>query len=285
MFRLGYTQRVLEHVGKTNPTTFVGVVLLAVLSPLLYWYVLPVEALNQTIFLATSGLVEADLLIRIFEICFVLVFVRLAGGLRARDLGLTSPLPRAVLFTALLWALTQVGLAIWQIGTVGQISWNGAWREPGATFVLGELISQLFGNALFEETVWRGFIFVQLFSLLKQRGVKRALPKSLLISQGLFALTHIPFQLLNWGSTWAELPFWLLATGVAGAIFAVVYIKTQNLFIAVGFHAIFNEPTQLFAPPVEPSQIPTTMVTMLGLGLVFLPRIGQLWRREAFFTV
>lgn len=177
-----------------------------------------------------------------------------------------------------------MGLAVWQIGTAGQISWNDAWREPGATVVLGELVSQLFGNTLSEEIIWRGFVFVQLFLLFKQREVKRALLKSLLISQGLFALMHIPFQLNNWGSTWAELPFWLLATGTAGVIFAVVYIKTNNLFIAVGFHAIFNEPTQLFAPPIEPSQLPTTIATLLGLALIFLSRVGQLWRREALLV-
>ena len=97
--------------------------------------------------------------------------------------------------------------------------------------MFGELISQLFGNALFEEIVWRGFIFVQLFLLLKEREVRRALLKALLISQGLFALMHLPFQLIAWGSTWATLSFWLLATGIVGVIFAVVYIKTGNLYL------------------------------------------------------
>ena len=199
------------------------------------------------------------------------------GGLRLRDLGLASPLPRALLFTALLWALTQPMLAIWQIVTTGDISWNSAWQEPGPTFVLGEIVAQLFGNALYEETVWRGFIFVQLYLLFRRREVKRALLRSLLISQSFFALMHIPFQLSSWGSTWAELPFWILATGIMGVIFSAFYLKTQNLFIAVGFHAVFNEPTQLFAPPIEPSQIPTIIVTLLGLALIFLPPFSRLW--------
>lgn len=282
--RFGYTRRVFRHIRKTNLATLAGVVLLAVSHPFLYWYVLPTEAWNWAVGVATAGLIEADLLIYIFPTCLVIIFLRTAGGLRPRDLGLTSQLPRAVLFTALLWALTQAALAVWQLSTMGQISWNDAWREPGATFVLGPLISQVFGNALFEETVWRGFIFVQLFLLLEQRKVKRALLKALLISQGLFALMHIPLQLIKFNVSGFSLLFWLLATGIAGVIFAVVYVKTGNLFVAVGFHAVFNEPTQLFAPPIDPSQIPATMVTLLGFALIFLPHVKRLWQEEVFFT-
>ena len=150
--------------------------------------------------------------------------------------------------------------------------------------MFGELISQLFGNALFEEIVWRGFIFVQLFLLFERRNVGRTLLKALFISQGLFALMHIPLQLVHFDVSGFSLLFWLLATGIAGAIFAIIYVKTGNLYIAVGFHALFNEPTQLFAPPVEPSQIPTTIVTLLGFALVFLPLVGRLWRNDELFT-
>ena len=164
---------------------------------------------------------------------------------------------------------------------MGQLSRNGAWGELSATSVLGNLVSQLFGNALQEEIVWRGFVFVQLFLFLKGRRTKRPLLTSLLISQTFFALLHIPFQLITRGSSLAALPFWILATGVAGVIFAVLYIKTQNLFVSVGFHALFNEPTQLFAPPIDPSQIPTTIVTLLGLTLIFWPVTGRLWRERS----
>ena len=254
------------------------------LFPFFVFYVFSSGSWQEILYFATAGLIRPALVFTVAAACLTVIYVRMFGGLRLRDLGLTSNLTRALLFTALLWALTQPALAIWQIGTTGQISWNSAWKEPGATFVLGELTSQLFGNALYEEIAFRGFVFVQLFLLLKERNVRHALLKALLISQGFFALTHIPFQLLSWGSTWAELPFWLLATGIAGVIFAVIYIKTQNLFIAVGFHAVFNEPTQLFAPPIEPSQIPTTIVTFLGLALVLLPHIRRLWQKEVFFT-
>lgn len=267
-----------EHVKRTNPKTFVVVLLAAVLLPVAVFYVFPSGVWEEQLYLATAGLVRPALLFSATAASLTLLYVFTLGGLRPRDLGLNASLPRALLFTALLWGLTQLGITLWQLGTAGQITWNGAWLEPGATFVLGELVQQLFGNALYEEIVWRGFIFVQLLLFLRQRGVRRPVVAALLLSQLGFALLHIPLQLERFGRSWTELPFWLLATGVAGIVFATLYLKTQNLFVAVGFHAIFNEPTQLFAPPVEPSQIPATIVTLIGLVLVFMPGVRRWWQ-------
>ena len=278
-----------EHVRKTKVATFVVVVLLAVLFPFFAFYVFhPGDGQwQQTLYFTTAGLIEPSLILTAALVCMTVLYIRVFGGLRLHNLGLTLQLSRAAIFTALLWALTQAALAIWQIATTGEISWSSAWREPGPTLVLGELIS-LFGNALYEEIVWRGFIFVQLFLLLKQREVKRALLKSLLVSQGLFALMHISFQLITWSFTRSELSQFL-TTLLVGVILAVVYVKTNNLFIAVGFHALFNGPVQLFVPPEQETLFTTTIVTFitvasLGVALVFLPRVGQLWRREALLV-
>lgn len=265
------------HVKRTNLTALVIVALFALLAPFAAFYVFYGQAWQASIYTLTYGIVAEDLLFNILSVCLVLFFIKTVGKLRLRDLGLGASLPRALLFTTLLWTLTQLSLALYQLATAGQISWNGLWNNPAEAVMVERIVSQLFGNALYEEIVWRGFIFVQLFLFLKGRRTKRPLLTSLLISQIFFALMHIPFQLITQGSSLTELPFWLLATGVAGVIFAVLYLKTQNLFVAVGFHALFNEPTQLFAPPINSSQIPTAIVTLLGLALVFWPVTGRLW--------
>ncbi len=201
------------RVRRTNLFTFAFAALFNVLSLFLFWYVLPAGALNDAVYGPTRGLVNATLIFTVFETCFLLIFVRVAGGLRPRDVGLASSLPRALLFTVLLWVLTQIGVAFWQLGTARQISWNRAWRDPGATFVLGELAEQLFGNAFYEETAFRGFVFVQTYLFMRHRKARSPLVTALLTSQLFFALLHIPLQLLDRDSSWAELPFWILATG------------------------------------------------------------------------
>ena len=87
-------------------------------------------------------------------------------------------------------------------------------------------------------------------------------------------------QLVREGRDLSGLLFWLTATGIAGAIFALCYIKTQNLFIAVGVHALFDAPVQLFWPPTEDSQLPATFVTLLALALIFLPPFSRLWETK-----
>ena len=264
------------RIRKTNLATFIGIALFSALSPLFAFYIYLGQAWQETLYIGTGGLLASDFLLYLVEICLVLVFLRAAGGLRLSDVGLTSSLPRALLFTALLWALTQLGIALWQLGASGQIFWNGAWRDPGAAVVAESLYSQLFGNALYEEIVFRGFILVQIYLFMQRRQVRHPFVTTLLTSQLFFALIHVPLQVKGFSRGWLELLPWILATGVAGVIFAALYLKTQNLFIGVGFHALFNTPTQLFAPPTEDSQIPTTIVTLLGLALVFWPVTGRL---------
>ena len=258
------------------------VALFTVLSLFLFRYVLPTEVFNDAVVGPTRGLVNATLIFTVLETCFLLVFVRVAGGLRPRDLGLASSLPRALLFTALLWVLTQISIAFWQLGTAGQLSWHDSWRESGTTFVLGEFVTQLFGNALYEEAVFRGFLFVQLILLFRKWEVGHALLKSLFISQSFFALLHISFQLFTWRLTWFELDQFL-STLIVGIVLAVVYAKTGNLFIAVGFHVLFNGFAQLFTPPEQETVFTTSFVSLiitasLGLALVFWPVTGRLWQ-------
>ncbi len=210
----------------------------------------------------------------------VVIFILLTSNLKLRDLGLSSYLRKAAIFTVLLWALTQVALLIWQLVVLGTLQWNSAWQEVGPTFVLGTFVSQILGNALYEEIVFRGFIFVQLYLFLAHRKIRYLLLTALVTSQVFFALIHIPKQLIVETHGWSELPLWLLATGVAGIIFALCYVKTQNLFIAVGVHALFNAPVQLFSPPTEDSQLPATFVTLLALALIFLPPFSRLWETK-----
>lgn len=273
-----------RDVRRTNRPTFVCVVLFAALLPVTFFYLLPEGRWYAVPGRLSYGLLEFDTLLNAAAAGIIVAFVRFASNVRPRDLGLSSDLVKAAVFTVLLWTLTQAALMVWQLIFLGGLRWNGAWSEAGPTVVVGQLTSQVLGNALYEEIVFRGFVFVQLYLFLTRRDVRSPLVKAVLASQLFFALLHIPLQLVRYDVGWSGLVFWLPATGAAGVIFAAVYARTQNLFIAVGLHALFNAPTQLFLPPTADSQMPATLVTLLGLGLVFLPGSRRLWRREAFFT-
>jgi len=78
----------------------------------------------------------------------------------------------------------------------------------------------------------------------------------------IFALYHIPVQLSN-GVSPLQLPLALLPIWLIGLLLAVVYLRTGNLFLVVGLHALNDSPTILFSPTFLSNDL-------LGLIIVFV---------------
>ncbi len=134
--------------------------------------------------------------------------------------------------------------------------------------VLGGLIGQLGGNALYEEIAYRGFLFPQVWARLAARWPARpgrALVAALLGSQALFALRHVPIRILQ-GFDPVDLAISLAMVLAIGVIYALLYLRTQNLFLVIGVHALYDAPTALFAPTLVGSSLlllAATVVTLL----------------------
>jgi membrane protease YdiL (CAAX protease family) len=62
-----------------------------------------------------------------------------------------------------------------------------------------------------------------------------------MISQGIFALFHIPNQIYK-GASSADMIFTLSKIFLLGIIISLIYLRTKNLFIAMGIHALWNLP-------------------------------------------
>jgi uncharacterized protein len=221
----------------------------------------------------TNDLIQATLLASLLVGAVVIggvifAYARLAPG----DIGLKwAQLPVGVAYTLGLWALTQaINGLVGLLGT-GQLQFNAAWTQAGATVLLGALLAQVAGNALIEEAGWRGFLLPQLHLRLSAGlGRGRGLILAVLGAQLLFALMHIPNRLLNERLALDELLLSLAFVFVLGIFFAAIYLRTGNLFLAIGVHALFNTPTALFAS-VLPSQAVLGALTILVL--VAWPRL------------
>ena len=185
------------------------------------------------------------------------------GRQRPADVGLiTARLPEAIVVTGLLWVVTQGLVMVGAWAAMGEIPINPRWVERGATVVIGALIAQVFGNALAEEIIYRGFLLPQTWlklggGLLSRPGWRLAL--AVLISQGIFALSHIPNRIFN-GMTPAEMLPDMLMLLVFGVYYAFLYLRTGNLFIAVGVHALANQPTSIVQ-----SDLPAPLLMVLAL--------------------
>jgi len=194
--------------------------------------------------IATRGLVQPTLVNNLFVLpilCFVIFGI---GRLRPPDVGwYASAIGPALLVTAAVWIGCQVALALAVPVFNGQLVWHDAWAQFG--LVVGGLLA-FAATALSEETVFRGFLLPQ-FYVKASRRCRRpyALVLALMCSQALFAFSHIHPKVLLEGPGGPDFYFNQLRLFVDGLLYAGVYLLTRNLFVCVGLHMLYNQPTSL----------------------------------------
>jgi len=220
------------------------VLLVAIWEVMLTW-----PGLVRAVHRSTAGLLNFNLL------AGAALFLGVVGGilfghgrLRPAELGLSlSRLGTGVAVTAGLWVAVQVTLAALVWSRTGDLALRPVWTSPGALPAVGFLIAMLAGTPLVEEIGFRGFLFPQL--VLKLGGPLQArIWRGILASSLLFAFCHLPRAFMVGIPSERGLPSALLGWTVAGVFFCVLYLRTANLFVVTGVHALSNAPTQLFGP-------------------------------------
>lgn len=216
----------------------------------------------------TYGIINETLIVNIFSIIiFVFIIILGYGRLSFIDLGLKkNRLLSATAAILTLWVLIQLFNIIAAIIISGKPTIYSGWNKYGASIVYGNFLSQLFGNCLFEELAFRGFLLVQMYKKLKNK--KMNLFTRVVLSQLLFAFIHIPNRIMA-GSNSAELLISLTALLIIGVLFAAAYLITDNLFLVVGLHALWNMPLPIFAGY-------TNILTLL----VFILLLPVIWDRS-----
>lgn len=225
---------------------------------------------------ATGGLIDVTLIANLILFAVVVVGIVFGlGRLRPRDVGLRwERLAPAALATILIWVWMQVAIGVWSLASGQGLAIDPAWARYGALVVLGNTLGQFFGNALYEEMMWRGMALPQFSRRCARRwpaarGLSMAaLIAALVISQGLFALRHIPVRVWQ-GASPGDLPTTIGEVFAIGVIFALLYLRTRNLFLVIGIHALYDAPTALLAHG--------GVAALLALGLAVL--ILLLWPR------
>jgi len=219
---------------------------------------------------ATGGLVDATLQANILSILAFSLIVFGWGKLRPKDVGLdTSKLKQGVSLTVLLWIVTQaIALLINWIN--GDIHLDPVWSERGVTVVIGWLIAQLLGNALYEEMSYRGFYLSQIYLKLKMKDERQRRTMSVLAMLTLFILSHIPNRIFA-GYVLADIPLDFALLFTWGLLFTLIYLVSGNLFLAVGVHALLNKPTTITEAPFPAS----LLVVALAAIMLFI-----LWLRK-----
>jgi hypothetical protein len=230
------------------------------------------------LFEQTYGLVHLIYLACLFLVCIVLLGV---GRRRPAEVGLKlARLPAGAAYTFLVWTALQLVMLAWYWLSAKGVAIADEWSEQGWMRLGGVFIGHFFGNALYEEVVFRGFFLVQLALMFNARVPGRprmAMAIAFVLSGGLFSLLHIPSRLL--GSMYPSLAalgadqFELL---VSACVYSWVYWRTGNLFFAVGLHGLTNHPTTVLAwRDIGPFAMPFPILLILGTIVALLWPSGR----------
>ena len=215
-------------------------------------WVFPSEVLHPVYF-ATAGLVSPTLICNLSMLAVMLILLFRWGELRRKDLNL-DPLQIAPALMWLIgaWSTIQLVTLVMMLVQGESPMVSAAWAGNQGLATVGKFLGQIFGNALYEELLFRAFLIPQIVLLLKKRFRKwswmRCLVLGLVFSQMIFALIHIPNRVMksHYGS-FANFVDDQLMLFVAGLFFATIWLLSGNILIPVVLHSLFNQPTGILS--------------------------------------
>jgi len=250
-----------------SPVIYVGIIILN-----FAYLTVPARNLAEL----SSGLIYPTFLISLPLLVIVIgLFIIFIGKIRFQDLGIQKgKISEAVAVTLGVWILLQLILMLTSVVYGKGISLDDSWYDPGVRVVIGMFAAQLLGNALSEEIMFRGFLFPQLYLKIKfskQSGKKKRLIISILVSQLCFALMHIP-NLTRIKIPGISLYLNLVTLLVLGVFFTVIFLRTNNIFVAVGLHTLLNTPTPLLWSPITAGAV--VFVLYIGV-IIWWPKIQE----------
>jgi hypothetical protein len=223
---------------------------------------------------ATGGLINGTLVVGIALLCIIVGLVCLRyGRLRTYDIGwIPGHIASGAGFTVALWAAAQIVHLGAGWAASGVVRLSPGFAADSVSTTIGLLIGHLLGNALFEELAYRGFLFPQLYLRIHGSGERPWVRFlfTLLLSQAIFALVHIPNRVYL-GMSSADIARDLALLTGWGVLFTLLYLNSDNIFLVAGVHALGNAPTTLFATaPGLSGDGETLLIFLLAALAVFV---------------
>lgn len=233
--------------------------------------------LLAAIYTGTAHLVTPTLLQAGFFSIFVLALLLLGGKLSLPDMGWKWEfLVPGLAATVVLWLVMQLVEVIANFALNGQFQFSSSWSALAVATAVGVLVGQFFGTAVSEETFFRGFLLPQLRLKFNRMSGAVALGLAIVVSQLAFSLYHLPNLILGVsgevGTGFADISIQLAIDFAIGVVFAAVYLRTGNLFLVMGIHALQNAGTSVVVTPIDPSQVMLSLAIIVFLA-TFVPEI------------
>jgi membrane protease YdiL (CAAX protease family) len=152
------------------------------------------------------------------------------------------------------------------------------WSSAGWATAVGVLAGYALGVAPAEETFFRGLLLPQLRLKFSRLAPRAAVAGALVVSQLMFALYHLPSQVLGGSSGVGMAPLDIVIDlgrlFVIGLLYAALYLRTGNLFLVIGIHALEDAGITVVAAPIDPALV-ILAVAAVTLLATFLPPLAH----------
>ncbi len=215
--------------------------------------------------LATHGLISLSTVAIWIEILLIgggVIFC--FGKLRPADLGISlRSFATSIPIALTLWAVIFFLIVCSEVLLEGKVEFAIV-----QSYAIPSLVENFGSAPLFEEIFYRGFLFTQIFLLLRSRRQftdLKALVVAVTTSQMFFALNHIPV-LVRAAVGPVDTLLFVLQIALMGAMFCALYLQTQNLFLCIWMHALINEPLMLIASSNPPGLVVLCVILFAIVG-------------------
>lgn len=252
---------------KRTPLRFiVSLIFIHILFTLTVNLILFANGTLSVIAKSTEGWINETLAANLLGLLLeVVIFLGMIAKLSLSDLGLKkNTIWAGIIGTFLFWlAINIVDLGM-SLLAHSNVSFNSDILS-NSNVVFGELLGQIFGNALLEEILFRGFLLVQIYLHLKKISNNTSrIVYAMFISQSIFAAIHIPNRIYS-GLVGMDFVYDFIMLVILGIVFSLLYVLTQNLFLVIGVHSLMNVQFTLWD-----SSFTNTATLISVFSLVFL---------------
>ncbi len=218
----------------------------------------------------TSGVVDSLGILSLLKIAFVCMGVIFwTGRFRSRHLGLEwSKFKTGILTTLFLWAMLQFAQAAYGLLFSSELGFQGTWQRTGSIQIIGGFFLYAIGKAFFDELTYRGLLLPQLH--LKCRRYinlddRITLGLAVVISQTIYLIIQLPL-ISMFASTGISSAMTLTSLFFLSILNSLIYLRTKNLYIIIGMHALWYHPVFVAAPSIPHSFI----LVLLAIGFILI---------------
>ncbi|MEO8293924.1 MAG: CPBP family glutamic-type intramembrane protease [Gemmatimonadota bacterium] len=228
----------------------------------------------RVIDLASRGVVSAEFIAIMAAVVITLAVILLLGRIRLDDLAFNPDYAaRGIAIAVMIWSAAQVIGVIPRVVANRPVLLDPAFEYGSRWAMAGDLLTAL-ARATLEETVFRGFLFIQLYLLLARQAVRLQNRIPLAASGVALAsiLVALPQGISLQVTQQASLHLGII---VAFSLFLTwIFFRTRNIFFTIGVHALLLAPTSIVAGPHSGGRwfAPLVIAILAGVWALLWPR-------------